>query len=156
MENLQNYFYHVPEKCDKCGGELEYIGIGEYKCRECGNIMRDDFGKVRHYLESHEDETLLQVSKATGIDKDEIEAMVRDERLEISKHSKVFFRCKACGKPITTGIYCPECAKLAKAAQDKKIAERYHKEKRENMQVFSKPAIGETGKMRFRIDDFDK
>ena len=40
------------EKCQECGGtRIEYKGVGEYKCEDCGLLMYNDYGKVRLYLE---------------------------------------------------------------------------------------------------------
>lgn len=56
--------------CDKCGGELISNHAGKYKCRQCGNIMLDEVGKVREYLEKHGAATYLEVEEQTGVSRE--------------------------------------------------------------------------------------
>ena len=64
---------HVPKKCTNCESEeIEYKGLGEYRCSACGNLMYDDFGKVRNYLEEHRGATQNEVSRETGVSTDVI------------------------------------------------------------------------------------
>lgn len=75
---------HKPEKCTQCGCvDIEYLGLGEYKCKDCLIIMYDDYGKVRHYVEEHRGATEIDVSMATGVSRETIRHFIRDERFEV-------------------------------------------------------------------------
>ena len=72
--------YEKPERCSKCGGETEYSGLGEYKCKKCGNIDYDSYGKVRVFLENNPGANIVRTEAATGVPKHLIEQMVREGR----------------------------------------------------------------------------
>ena len=149
-EELFTDHYHKPTKCDKCGLPLEYTGLGSYKCRKCNNVQYDDYGKARQYLDKHSQATAGQIAEATGVDQAAITRMIRDERLEVTKDSRVFVTCEACGKPIRSGMYCKECASIAQAAREKKKKKQELLDKKQLIQVLGKAmADGGDGKRRF-------
>jgi len=100
---------HKPTKCDRCGGQMKYNGVGEYKCEDCSNQMFDDYGKVRNYLESHKGATQGEVSAATGVSTNAIRQMLRDDRLEVAPNSAIFMSCEICGASIRSGRFCDSC-----------------------------------------------
>lgn len=137
---------HVPRECTECGStDIEYMGVGEYKCRDCRHLMYDDYGKVRNYLEEHRGATQAQVSQATGVATDTIRQFLRDERLEIMAGSGVFLACEICKAPIRSGKYCEACA--AKVNQMQK-AEKASSHK-SNVQGYGRATVGESGARRF-------
>lgn len=71
---------HKPLSCSKCGGSLKYTGLGEYECSKCGFIERDDYGKVRTYLEVHGESNMVTVSEDTGVSKKDIQRMLDEDR----------------------------------------------------------------------------
>lgn len=145
--------YHPPERCENCHGPLKYKGIGEYECELCGFLMYDDYGVVRNYLEINPGATVGMVSRATGVNEREIKHMLREEKLEIREDSRSFIQCEACGKPITSGIYCESCSKLAiAAARKKKEQEALESKKNEMFGVAAGNAVGESGRKRFLGD----
>ena len=75
--------YERPNLCDKCGGGLKYKGLGEYICEKCENIMFDEYGKVRNYLENHPGVNLVELSRATGVSQKVIKQMIIDERFNL-------------------------------------------------------------------------
>ena len=99
-----------PTGCSKCGGELEFRGHGEYRCKSCGNVETDDFGKVKKYLDANGPATALTISEATGVPIDRINGFLREGRVEIPENSEVYIRCEKCGTEIRFGRYCPACA----------------------------------------------
>ena len=77
---------HSPTECSKCGGKIKYSGIGEYVCENCGNVERDDYGKVRQYIETHNDNRLVEVAEKTGVSRQAVQRMLDEGRIEaISK-----------------------------------------------------------------------
>lgn len=138
---------HVPKVCTKCGGtDIEYRGVGEYRCVDCRNLMYDDFGVVRNYLEEHRGATASEVSHATGVTQDTIRQFLRDERLEIMAGSGVFMSCEICKAPIRSGKYCEQCARKVSMMQE---AEKKANARKSNMQGFGKATTGESGAKRF-------
>lgn len=140
-------FLHAPKECDKCGSvEIKYTGVGEYECENCRNVMYDDFGRVRNYLEEHRGATQSQVARDTGVAMETIRQFLREERLEVVDGSGVFMHCDLCNAPIRSGIYCPSCA--AKIEQMKKEQKAMSHNK--NMQGYGKALHGEDGARRFK------
>ena len=137
---------HVPRVCEQCGADApEYKGVGEYKCRECGHLMYDDFGIVRNYLEEHRGATQSEVSRATGVPTETIRQFLREERLEVTAGSGVMLACEICRAPIRSGRFCSECAKKV----EQKEAAAKASEHKSGVQWFGKVHHGESGAKRF-------
>lgn len=146
--------YNPPLKCEKCGRELEYRGVGEYHCQFCYHIMYDDYGVVRNYVEENPGSTIAMVSSATGVPERTIKYMIREEKLQIRGDSRTFIECEGCGKPILSGRYCESCSGLAVAAERrKKEKEALEAKKREVRGVSMDIPKGDTGKKRFMGTD---
>lgn len=62
-----------PTICPKCNGFYEYLGLGHYKCVQCGRTETDDYGKIRDYVEQSEEDV--------GVDKASIDTGVAVERI---------------------------------------------------------------------------
>lgn len=73
---------HAPRDCSKCGGRLKYQGVGEYVCEDCGNVEFDDYGKVRAYIETHNDNRLAVVAEKTGVSRQAVQRMLDEGRIE--------------------------------------------------------------------------
>jgi len=71
---------HKPIECSICHGQLKYEGLGRYICEKCQNIERDDYAKVRDYLETHSKVNIAQVSDETGVTRRTIQNMLNDKR----------------------------------------------------------------------------
>lgn len=138
--------YNMPIKCDKCGGIMVFQGCGEYRCEDCGNLMYDDYGKVRNYLDNHNGSSAVEVSEATGVSQKAIRMMLRDSRIEVAAGTQSFLYCEICGKPIRSGKYCNEC----EAKMHKQIEEQSRTGKKPDMQGFgSDYNIDANGERRF-------
>lgn len=150
-ENLKLHMgdYNKPVVCNVCGGSMIFKGVGEYQCEKCGNLDYDDYGKVRAYIETHPEQSQMQlIEERTGVPRKIIRRMLRDERLEIAVDSTVFIQCEICKKSIRSGRYCPECAKKAYAKEE---LERMRREKKkQKLQGFGHRAEEQEGEKRFR------
>ena len=100
-----------PVSCAVCGGRLQYLGGGEYKCMDCGEKCLDDFGKVRNFLYENGAASAQVISAATGVSERLVLEMLEEGRLEIVDKSKTYLRCRTCGCAIRYGKYCVDCAK---------------------------------------------
>ena len=83
LDDLLYEEYDKPVTCEKCGGGLDYLGLGEYACNDCGNHQFDDYGKVRLYLEKNPKATVYKVEAATGVSIRVIHALIRDGKFEL-------------------------------------------------------------------------
>lgn len=138
---------HIPRTCEKCGAaNPEYKGVGEYKCRECGYIMYDDFGVVRNYLEVNRGATQSQVHQATGVAMDTIRQFLKEERIEIAENSGVMLSCEICRAPIRSGRYCAACEKIVAQRQNSEKAASH----RSGLAGYGLGKAGESGAKRFK------
>ena len=80
LEKLEIWDEHKPEYCPSCGAPVTYKGLGEYACDVCHYICYDDYGKVRVYLEKHPGANIVQISTQTGVSKQLIKKMVKENR----------------------------------------------------------------------------
>ena len=107
-----------PTFCPICTGTLEYTGLGEYTCAQCGAKILDDYGKVRKFLDANGPSPAVVISEGTGVPVPKINQFLREGRVEIPDGSGVYIRCENCGTEIRFGRYCSACAaKLAKSIQ---------------------------------------
>lgn len=141
--------YNKPIVCNVCGGHMVFKGVGEYQCEKCGNLDYDDYGKVRAYIETHPNQSQMQmIEEYTGVPRKIIRQMLREERLEVAADSTVFIQCEICKKSIRSGRYCPECAQKVRIREG---LEREQKEKKkQKMQGFGHHREAQEGEKRFR------
>ena len=73
LSNLIN-----PLTCS-CGSiDLEYVGMGEYKCNHCGKKILNDFGCVYEYVYAHPNASISEVAQATGVKEEDIDSLAQD------------------------------------------------------------------------------
>ncbi|MDO4188705.1 MAG: hypothetical protein Q4D29_06915 [Lachnospiraceae bacterium] len=117
IEKLEKKDYNSPTTCEKCGcRRIQYMGVGEYKCEECGLFMYDDYGKVRNYIEKNPGATTTEVSNAVGVSKEKIRRLLRDDKIQIAPGSVSFLSCEKCGTSIRSGRFCASCQNEVNAA----------------------------------------
>lgn len=76
--------YHVPGQC-KCGcTSLQYKGLGEYVCAECGESSYDEYGLVRNYIESHKGASAPVIARETGVPIGTIRKMIEEQRFNLA------------------------------------------------------------------------
>ena len=93
--------------CPKCG-KLFSNDSGAI-CALCRKEDLDVFEKVRLYIKDNPDRSIAEVAKETEVSQKKIIRYIREGKIEISEGMLEDVRCEACGKPLTTGRYCPEC-----------------------------------------------
>ena len=98
--------------CEKCGGIVKFRGSGEYECAECGNVVLDDFGKVRQFLEKRGPSNIMEIAYATGLDKSVVSKLLMDGRIQVLQRTSEGKKCARCGIPISRGKYCSECGEM--------------------------------------------
>lgn len=84
MELYADADIHKPKECSVCkSSDIEYLGLGQYRCKDCLNDMYDDYGKVRRYLEEHPGSTEVVVHAATGVSREVIRMFVQQDRIGV-------------------------------------------------------------------------
>jgi len=128
LNELEKYDYNKPNSCKECGHrKLKYNGVGEYQCEQCGHLMYDDYGTVRNYIEKNPGATQLEVSSATGISKNIIRRLLKDDRIQIASNSMVFMLYERCGAEIRSGRFCNNCLKsFSETAKVKEAGPKSH------------------------------
>lgn len=108
--DLEKLVFDKPGQCDECCGELEYIGLGRYKCLACGKELLDDYGKIKKYFEKHGPAPVVQIAKDTGISREKIKILLKRGTAELPVGSSFSLKCEKCGMPIRYGRYCTVCS----------------------------------------------
>lgn len=145
---IEIYDYKIPRTCEKCGGVMVYRGVGEYECEECGFLAYDDYGKTRHYIETHRDAMISEIEAATGVSQRTIRAMLKEGRFELRADSKTMMFCEICRRTIRSGRLCPEC----EIAYHRKLEEKQRKERQVLIHGYGKARSEATGEKRFKRD----
>ena len=99
----------IPTACGYCGGDLEKISRGVYRCRKCGRENYDYFQTVRNFLRKYGAKPAIIIERETGVPRHVIEQFVSDEYLEIPKLEPMRLSCVKCGASIRTGTLCENC-----------------------------------------------
>ncbi len=146
MDKPQSTSYYEPRKCPTCKELMKFKGLGEYVCEQCGYCELDDYGKVRNYIETHRGANAMEIERETGVSQKAIRYMLRDERIEVSRESKVFIKCERCGKDIVSGHYCPQCRELVQKLLDDKPERKTNSK----MHGYAKSNTMNEGEIRFR------
>jgi len=78
---------------------------------DCKKQDEINFKRVKEYLYEHPGASLHEVSKELEISVQQIKMYLKEGRLEIvGENGNMFLECEKCGKSITTGRFCKECA----------------------------------------------
>ena len=96
--------------CEKFRGVVKFHGSGKYICSECGNVVLDDFGKVKDFLEKRGPSNIAEISYATGLEKTVIARLLMDGRIQVARQTVDGRICASCGVPINRGKYCSDCS----------------------------------------------
>lgn len=96
------------KNCPKCGNVFTFIK--NPICPDCQEEEDQIFETVRRYLKDNGDKTLEEVAEATEVSVKKILKFIKDGRIDISTNTSISYACDGCGKPITSGSYCPNCA----------------------------------------------
>ena len=103
MTEESNTEENISHICPICEKMMEYDGMGQYICENCGTKDYDDFGRVREYLYENGTAKLEDISKATEVPVEKIQQFIDEGRFELVMH------CVECGAEIKRGMYCISC-----------------------------------------------
>ena len=139
-------------KCECGSKDFDYRGFGEFKCRHCGNIVFDSYGKVYNYVETHPNSSITEVADATGVSEVEIADLVTNNRIVAIGDPRLNICCKKCGSPILLGDYCEKCRIERQNSLDRRVRKLMYGED-ERKKSLKGSYVGTTsaqGKLRFK------
>lgn len=97
------------KNCAKCGRMF----AGDEHQKFCSKCVEDDdemFKIVREYVYDNPKSTVKETADATDVPEEKILKFLRQGKLTL-KGDGVGLECERCGKSITTGRFCDQCAK---------------------------------------------
>lgn len=82
--------FEKPTTCPKCKMEYKYMGLGHYQCPNCQEVVTDDYGKVRDYVESSVEEVGVEKASAdTGVSVERIRELIEMGKLSLTKGKRI-------------------------------------------------------------------
>ena len=103
----------VVELRNCAGCDRPFLYTGNNLCPNCLKEEQKQFEKVYHYLRDNPNASIAQLCDDTGVDEKLILKFLRQGRLQLAKAS-YYLQCEICGRSISTGRICPECANQMK------------------------------------------
>jgi predicted amidophosphoribosyltransferase len=102
----------VPElyECERCGKAFVRANASQRVCPECKVKDEEDLDTIKDFLIINPHSTMEEIEKNTNVDKKTILRLLEEGEIE-SEDLNIGKKCVICGKPITHGIYCDDCAK---------------------------------------------
>lgn len=94
--------------CRKCGKLFNYIA-GPYICPMCKEAGEKKFQEVKKYIQSNRGCTMTQVCDECNVEPGQIQAWIRQERLQFADDSPIKVNCEQCGAMIGSGRFCDKC-----------------------------------------------
>ena len=151
--NLEQNLYNRPCYCPKCDGVMIFVGCGCYKCEDCHHEMKDDWGKVRDYLYEPENrgKNALDIEQDLGIPRREVQAMLREGKIQYSSEGLSSLMCQMCGTIITHGKYCEPCEKQLHKAKEEELKAQKMKARQSAMHIRSGTKVDRCDHKRRRI-----
>ncbi|MCR5717402.1 MAG: flagellar protein [Lachnospiraceae bacterium] len=118
--------------------EYEAVFGDDHICPKCRREIEEQFDRVRAYLYDHPGANIATVTAECEVTERQVLRWLREDRIFVAGNTGYILKCEGCGKPIPSGVYCPECAK------------RYSSAKGSGFGMNNQGA--ETGKQRFAVD----
>ncbi len=109
--------------CIRCGKLFSPISSSMKLCFDCDREDQEQFNKVKEYLKEHSTATVIEITKATGVERKQIYEWVKSGRLDVAHVLDLGLTCESCGKPIKSGRFCIECAARIESDARKVLAE---------------------------------
>ena len=109
--------------CARCGKLFTAVSSSMKLCVDCDREDQEQFNKVKEYLKEHSTATVIEITKATGVERKQIFEWVKSGQLDIASVVDLGLSCESCGKPIKSGRFCIECAARIESDARKSLSE---------------------------------
>lgn len=94
-------------QCSECGKIFQ--SVWNYNlCDECRDKASDKESQIIDFIRSNHNATMLDIASQFKVSSAFIFRMMNEGRLS-PKQPQASDRCRSCGVPIKSGIYCPRC-----------------------------------------------
>ncbi|MBR1738148.1 MAG: MerR family transcriptional regulator [Firmicutes bacterium] len=104
--------------CPRCGKMFYPTGDDSKICPDCVKEEEQVFETLKEYLRENPGKNMADITADTGISAKKVNKFLREGRLEVTEGMEGFLTCMKCGRSITTGKYCADCAsKISKKLQ---------------------------------------
>lgn len=110
---------------------------GEKLCPDCRAAELEMEERVKAYVREHRGVTVNQVIEGSGAPAKLVWRMIQQGLFENSGLIDAQYPCSVCGKIITTGLYCSECASKLRENTQKFAAAMSSKKRTVKKQTFS-------------------
>ncbi len=77
-----------PVQCEKCGGELDMVMHGIYRCRNCSTLNYDTVHKISEYLKKNGARNRIQIMRDTGVSLAAIDYFFKEGVFEVKDSEK--------------------------------------------------------------------
>ena len=98
----------VVRNCRKCGRLFNHVA-GPSICPACQQEIEDKFQAVKKYIQQHGRADMEEICNECDVDTAQIQAWIRQERLQFSDDSPIKVSCEMCGTMISGGRFCAAC-----------------------------------------------
>ena len=73
----------APKFCKTCAIKLEYKGLGQYVCENCGESVYTNYGKIRKVMDIGQGMTVTEICEQTGLTKEDINELIEDGSVQV-------------------------------------------------------------------------
>ena len=94
--------------CKKCGKLFNYIA-GAQICPACKEQNEEKFKVVKKYIQENGHCSMQEVCEECDVEVSQIQAWIRQERLQFADDSPIRVPCEGCGRMIGSGRFCNKC-----------------------------------------------
>ena len=128
------------KNCEQCG-EIFAAVVDSKICPKCKKKEEEAFQTVYRYMSKRKNReaTMNEIIEATGVGEDLIIKFLKQNRLRASQFPNLAYGCEKCGKKITEGRLCKECASTIQAALKQHEEIESLEEKRQQEKARSQP-----------------
>ncbi len=94
--------------CRKCGKLFNYIA-GPQTCPMCREKNEEKFQEVKKFIQQNRRASMQMVCEECDVEPGQIQAWIRQERLQFAEDSPIKVNCEKCGCMISSGRFCDQC-----------------------------------------------
>ena len=78
-------------------------------CPNCQGKLEEKFQEVKKFIQQNRRASMQMVCEECDVEPGQIQAWIRQERLQFAEDSPIKVSCEKCGCMISSGRYCDKC-----------------------------------------------